>query len=107
MGKLKYLILLIFNIAIVAGVYFYVLNTLHFLPIMAIYQIISLLGVCGYLLLFFHHNNEIGKAKMKGEDLPENLIVKRRNRLKAFIVFFFPFIFTVLADYIFLLFFVK
>lgn len=107
MGKIKYLALLIFNIAIVSGMYFYVLGTLHFLPVMAIYQIVSLIGICGYLVLFFHHNNEIGKAKMKGEDLPEELLVKRRNRLKAFIVFFFPFIFTVLADYIYLLFFVK
>ena len=107
MGKLKYLILLVFNLVIVSGVYYYLLNTLHFFPIMAIYQIISLIAICGYLVLFFHHNNEIGKAKMRGEDLPEALIQKRRNRLKAFIILLSPFVFTVLADYIYLIFFVK
>lgn len=107
MRKIKYLILLIFNILIVAGVYNYLLNTLHFLPIMAIYQIIALAAICIYLFLFFHHNNEIGKAKMKGENLPEVLILKRRNRLKAVVVLLSPFVFTVLADYIYLLFFVK
>lgn len=107
MGKIKYLVLLIFNLFIVAGVYNYLLNTLHFLPIMAIYQIIALIAICVYLFLFFHHNNEIGKAKMRGQDLPEELIIKRRNRLKAIIVLLSPFVFTVLADYIYLLFFVK
>ncbi len=107
MGKFKYLVLLIFNLIIVSGVYYYLLNTLHFFPIMAIYQIIALVAVCGYLVLFFHHNNEIGKAKMKGSDLPKELIQMRRNRLKAFVILLSPFVFTVLADYIYLLFFVK
>lgn len=107
MGKLKYLLLLIFNLVIVSGVYFYLLNTLHFFPIMAIYQIIALAGVCIYLFLFFHHNNEIGKAKMNGKELPEELLQKRRNRLKAVVILLSPFVFTVLADYIYLIFFVK
>ena len=106
MGKLKYLFLLILNLAVVSGVYFYLLNTLHFFPIMAIYQVIAIIGVCLYLLLFFHHNNEIGKAKMKGKEVPEELIIRRRNRLKNVVVCLSPFVFTVLADYIYLLLFV-
>ncbi|MBQ8758871.1 MAG: hypothetical protein IJZ20_04175, partial [Clostridia bacterium] len=94
MGRIKYLILLIFNLAIVAGVYNYLLNTLHFFPAMAIYQIIAIIAICTYLLLFFHHNNEIGKAKMRGEDLPEELLQRRRNRLKAVVVLLSPFVFT-------------
>ena len=104
---MKYLLLLILNLAVVSGVYYYLLNTLHFFQIMAIYQIITILAVCAYLLLFFHHNNEIGKAKMQGRDLPQELIQKRRNRLKIIVVSFSPFVFTVLADYIYLLLFVK
>lgn len=107
MGKIKYLVLLVLNLFVVSGIYYYLLNTLYFFPIMAIYQVIALFAVCGYLVLFFHHNNEIGKAKMRGEELDEALIQKRRNRLKAFVVMFSPFIFTVLGDYIYLLFFVK
>lgn len=103
---MKYLLLLILNLAVVSGVYYYLLNTLHFFPIMAIYQIIALLAVCAYLLLFFHHNNEIGKAKMQGIELPQELIQKRRNRLKTVVVCFSPFVFTVLADYMYLLLFV-
>lgn len=107
MKKLKYLILLLINIVIVSALYHYLLNSLHFFPIMAIYQIIAIVGICAYLLLFFHHNNEIGKAKMRGEELPFELIEKRRKRLKLTVVFLAPFVFTVLIDYIYLIFFVK
>lgn len=107
MGKIKYLILLVLNLAIVAGVYNYLLNTLHFFPIMAIYQVISILAICIYLFMAFYYNNEMEKAKESGKALSEELILKRRNRLKAVIVLLSPFVFTVLADYIYLLFFVK
>ena len=107
MGKIKYLLLLCLNLFVVSGVYYYLLNTLHFFSVMAIYQIIALVSICAYLLLFFHHNNEIGKAKMNGREVPAELIQKRRNRLKVLVICFSPFVFTVLADYIYLLLFVK
>ena len=59
----KYLILLVLNLAIVAGVYNYLLNTLHFLPIMAIYQVISILAICIYLFMVFYYNNEMEKRE--------------------------------------------
>lgn len=101
MKKLKYLFLLILNTLIAAGIYIFAARA-YFLPIMAIYQILSIFALCGYLFLFYRHNNEIGKAKMNGKELDEVLVEKRRKGMKLFMVFLFPFVFVVLFDYIYL-----
>ena len=70
-----------------------------------IYMIMSVITVCGYALLCMHHNNEIAKAKLEGKELDSTLVAYRKNRLKLYIVFFFPFVITFLMDctYMFLL----
>ena len=73
------------------------------LIVMPIYQVMTLLGICGYAFLFFRHNNEIGKAKMNGQEPDEALVQKRRDFMKWYIVVFFPFVAVTLCDYIYLL----
>ena len=84
------------------GVYIAAIKA-YFYPIMAIYQIIATLAVCGYIYLFMHHNNEIGKAKMNGRELDEKLLHRRRERMKLYVALLLPFVIVVLADYTFLL----
>ena len=102
MKKLGYLLLLIFNTAIAAGIYYFAARA-YFLPIMAIYQMLSIVAICLYLFLFYRHNNEIGKAKLQGVEIPEALLQKRRKTIKLCMVFGFPFVFVVIWDYIYLL----
>ena len=102
MKKLLYLLLLIFNTVIAAGIYYFAARA-YFLPIMAIYQLLAIVAVCLYLFLFYRHNNEIGKAKMNGEEIDESILKKRRKTLKLCMVFGFTFVFVVLWDYIYLL----
>ena len=102
MKKLLYLLLLIFNTVIAAGIYYFAARA-YFLPIMAIYQLLAIVAVCLYLFLFYRHNNEIGKAKMNGQEIDESILEKRRKTLKLCIVFGFPFVFVIIWDYIYLL----
>ena len=102
MKKLGYLLLLIVNTVIAAGIYYFAARA-YFLPIMAIYQILAIIAICLYLFLFYRHNNEIGKARMNGEEIGEAVLQSRRKKLKLCMVFGFPFVFVVLWDYIYLL----
>lgn len=102
MKKLGYLLLLIINTAIAAGIYYFAARA-YFFPIMAIYQILAIVAICLYLFLFYRHNNEIGKAKMNHDQLDEVLLGKRRKTIKLCMVFGFPFVFVVVWDYIYLL----
>lgn len=102
MKKLGYLLLLIFNTVIAAGIYYFAARA-HFLPIMAIYQILSICAICLYAFLFYRHNNEIGKAKLVGEQVREDVLESRRRAMKLCMVFGFPFVFVTIWDYIYLL----
>ncbi len=106
MGKIKYFLLLVTNTIVVSGIYYYLLNVLHFFPAMAIYQILAILAVCGYLLFVFYVRNEMGKASVQNREIPKEITDKHRKRLKIYMVFAFPFLFTVLIDYIYLIIFV-
>ena len=105
MKKLKLLVCLVLNLIVVSAIYIMCIKSMNpaFLIVMPVYQLLSILGICGYALLFLHHNNEIGKAKMKGEELDEALLQKRRNVLKWYIVIFFPFVAVTVCDYIYIL----
>ena len=102
MKKAKYFILLLCMLVLVGGVYIAAIRA-YFYPIMAIYQIIATISICGYILLFLYHNNEIGKAKMNGRELDEKLVQKRRERMKLYVALLLPFVIVVLVDYTFLL----
>lgn len=96
-----YFALFVLNTCMIAGVYIFA-NEKH-IPLYPVYFAIALVSVCVYITLFLHHNNEIGKAHMNGKSIPEEILQKRRNRLKTFIVIFAPFVLTVLCDSIYLL----
>ena len=106
MKKIRYILLLLLNTAITTAVYYFLLNILHFLPTMAIYQILSIVAVCGYLLMVFKLRNDMGKAALSKTELPKDFVQKKQESLKLYMVFAFPFLFTVLIDYIYLVFFV-
>ena len=106
MEKIKYPVLLIINTIIVTAIYYLLIDTLHFFPAMAIYQILAIIAICGYLFLVFKGRNEMGKAAAENRELPPEVLQKKRKELKIYIVFAFPFLFTVLIDYIYLLIFV-
>ena len=102
MKKIGYLLLLIVNTIVAAGIYYFAARA-YFLPIMAIYQVLAIAAICLYAFMFYRHNTEIGKAKMNGEDIEESVLEKRRKKLKKCMVFGFPFVFVVIWDYIYLL----
>ena len=105
MKKLKYLAWLTVILIAVASVYIYCAksNNPSLFFVFPLYQIIAVAGACIYMLLFFYHNNEIGKAKMSGKEPDEQACTKRRNMMKWCIVIFFPFVAVVLCDYTYLL----
>ena len=103
MEKIKLPLLLTVNTIIVTAIYYFLLNTLHFLPAMAIYQILAIAAICGYLFLVFKGRNEMGKAALEYKELPREVLEKKRRVLKIYMVFAFPFVFTVLIDYIYLI----
>lgn len=105
MKKLKLLLFLILNLIVVSGIYLACIKSMNpsLLIVMPIYQLMTLIGICGYAFLFFRHNNEIGKAKINGQEPDEALVQKRRDFMKWYIVIFFPFVAVTLCDYIYLL----
>ena len=48
----------------------------------------------------------MGKAAAENRELPAEVLEKKRKNLKLYMVFAFPFLFTVLIDYIYLIIFV-
>lgn len=89
------------SLIVIAGVY--IEANKHFLPVYLVYLVISTIAICVYIWMFMHHNNEIGLAKMNGREVPEELLNKRRRRMKNFMIIFSPFVFVVLCDSIYLL----
>ena len=105
MKKLKLFVLLLLNLSVVSGIYIYCINSMNpvLLLIMPVYQILCMVGICGYAFLFFRHNNEIGKSKVDGKSIDEALLQKRRNVMKWYVVIFFPFVAVTICDYIYIL----
>lgn len=106
MKKIKYILLLLLNTVISCAVYYLLINVLYFYPAMAIYQILAIIAVCGYLFLVYKFRNDLGKAKHDNKELPKEYVEKKQKTLKIYMVFAFPFLFTVLIDYIYLIIFV-
>lgn len=100
-GKLQSVICFIFSLMVISGIY--IEANKHYLPIFLVYLVIATVSICVYLWMFMHHNNEIGLAKMNGREVPEELLIKRRRRMKNFMIVFSPFLFVVLCDSIYLL----
>ncbi len=105
MKNLKYLALLIVNLILVGGIYIMCVTSGNpkLLVIMPVYQIIAILAICGYAFLCMRHNNNIGKAKVMGQEIDKEYVRKSKTTLKWYIVAFLPFVMTVLCDYIYLL----
>lgn len=103
--RLKYFSLLLLSTLVAAGIYIFCIQSKNpsFIIVMPIYQIVSILGICGYLFLFFRHNNEIGKAKADGVEVDERAAEARREKMKLYIAIVFPFVAVTLCDYIYLL----
>lgn len=88
---------------LVAGIYMFA-NRLMFYPVMAIYQIISLISVCVYMYL--HMSRETKLQRDKEKHGVEEAIKREDKRImteKIFVAVFLPFIITVLCDYTYLL----
>jgi len=105
MKNLKYLALLIVNLVLVAGIYIGCVTSGNpsLFVIMPIYQIIAIVAICVYAFLCMRHNNNIGKAIAMGQEIDKEAVKKSKDSLKWFIVAFFPFVITVICDYIYLL----
>lgn len=95
------------NTLITTAVYYFLVNVLHLLDFMAIYQILAIIAVCGYLFMVYKFRNDLGKASLENKELPRELVEKKQKALKLYMVFAFPFLFTVLIDYIYLIVFVN
>lgn len=106
MKRVKYILLLLLNTIITTAVYYFLVNTLHLLDFMAIYQILAIIAVCGYMFLVFKFRNDLGKASIENKQPSKELVEKKQKVLKLYMVFAFPFLFTVLIDYIYLIIFV-
>lgn len=105
MKKLKYLIVLILTLVVSGSIYIGCITSQNpsLLIIMPIYQIVSILAICGYVFLVLHHNNEIGKAKVQGKEIDTAWVEKRKTLIKWYIALLFPFVLVTLCDYIYLL----
>ena len=95
--------MLLFFLSTITVAAIYVIGNMFYLPVFFVYAIIATISACVYIAMFFHHNNEIGIAKMNGREVPEYLLEKRRKRLKIIMIVFFPFLLVVLCDSIYLL----
>ena len=88
---------------VVAGIYM-TANKFMFYPIMAIYQIISLITVCVYMYLHMSRASKLIKEK---ETLGVEEAIKREDKRivfeKIFVAIFLPFVVTILCDYTYLL----
>ncbi len=102
MKKAKYFIILALSLVLSAFIYLYGLKV-HFFPIMPIYMVIALFGICGYMFLHFRNNNEIGKALSEGKQPCQEQIKRRKEQMKLFVAVFLPFVIVVLADCIYIL----
>ncbi len=101
--NLKYFLLFLVSLTVVASVYM-LANRFMFYPIMAIYQIVSILTVCIYIYLYM--SNEKKTEKEQSELTAEEAARKaesRKNVMKIFVAVFLPFVVTILCDYTYLL----
>ena len=91
------------SMVVVAGIYM-LANRFMFYPIMAIYQIISLLTVCIYMYLHMSREAKLLKDKEKyGAEEALKREDKRFSFEKMYVAIFLPFVVTVLCDYTYLL----
>ena len=98
-----YFLIFLISLICVAGMYM-LANRLMFYPIMAIYQVISLITLCLYMYL---HMSRKAKLMRDKESLGVEEAIKREDKRialeKAFVAVFFPFVVTVFCDYTYLL----
>ncbi len=82
MKNLKYLAVLVLTLFVAASVYIGCVTSGNpaLLTVMPVYQIVSILAICGYVFLVLRHNNEIGKARAQGKTPDTAAIEKRRFR---------------------------
>lgn len=99
----KFTSLLLFLISLIVVSSLYIIGNMFYLPVYLLYLVIATVSCCVYLWMFFHHNNEIGIAKMNGREIPEEILDKRRTRMKLMIIIFLPFLIVVMMDSIYLL----
>ncbi len=101
--NLKYFLLFLVSLTAVAAVYM-LANRFMFYPIMAIYQIVSILTVCIYIFLYMSNEK---KTEKEQSELPANEAQvradKRKKVMKIFVALFLPFLVTILCDYTYLL----
>lgn len=101
--NLKYFLLFLVSLTVVASVYM-LANTLLFYPIMAIYQIVSILTVCIYIYLYMSNEKKTEKEQSElPEKQAEERADKRKKVMKIFVAVFLPFVVTILCDYTYLL----
>ena len=106
-GKLKILFCLIFTTGLAGGVYIAAARA-GFSPVFHAYWIISAILLCA--ALFLNQRNEYRYTKEKTCGDPEEAqkaYFARKKQVKYVILALLPFLFTVLADSVYLLLFVK
>ncbi len=94
--KIKYALATLFVLIIVAGVYIFA-NKIMFYPIMGIYQIITILSLC--IFIYFH----IRCKALKNDGKDEKRIKTFEKGVKISALLSFPFVITIICDYIYLL----
>ena len=88
---------------VVAGAYMFAIKA-AFYPIMAIYQIVSIVTICIYIYLYMR--NEKLTAKEEQSLSKDEAIYKQKKRkivLKRYVALFLPFIVTIMCDYTYVL----
>ena len=106
-GKLKILAVLILSTGLAGGVYIAAAKA-EFAPVFPAYWIISAVLFCAALLL--NRRNEYRYTKElaeNGAEQAEKAYYTRKKQIKYVILALLPFLFTVLADAVYLLLFVK
>lgn len=94
--KIKYALAMMLVLVIVAGVYVFS-NKMMFYPIMGIYQIITILSLCTFI--YFH----IRCTSTRNQGKDEAKIKKFEKGVKISALLSFPFVITIICDYIYLL----
>lgn len=106
-GKLKILALLVLTTGLAGGVYLAAAKA-AFQPIFHAYWMISAVLLCAALVMHRQNEYRYTKETAVGDALQaKTAYYARKKRVKYVILALLPFLFTVLADAVYLLFFVK
>lgn len=104
--KLRNLLILIFNLCIVGGIYIFA-NKMRFLPIMWIYSLVACVSICVYIYLYMKNNIENAKPMREGRTIlseeEREKAAKRRKNMQVLVLIFLPFTIVLLCDYTYLL----